>query len=87
MRVLVLGACALMLAACNKDQAPTDAPGEAEAVSETLAGNDITAIDAATDDSANMAADVEMMANETSLGNEAQPGNGAANNTSGGEDE
>ena len=80
MRGLLLLGCALLLAACNNDQAANVATSDGEVVSESLRGNDVTAIDAATNDSANMAADVELIENEGDLSNETDNEAGADGN-------
>ena len=84
MRVLLAVAAVVLLSACNNDQAANVATEDGNVVSESLRGNDITAIDAATNDSANMAADVDFTLNEANvLENEtAEPaGNEAETNT------
>lgn len=60
MRAIIFGTL-LALTACGEDQAETtDAAVEGGAATEVLPTNDVTAIDAVTGDSANMAADVEL---------------------------
>jgi len=75
MRGLLVIGFALLLGACNNDQAANVATSDGDVVSEGLRGNDVTAIDAATNDSANMAADVELIENEGNL--VAETNNGA----------
>ena len=83
MQRLILAACAVMLGACGNDPQSNAVTGDANIVSEDLRGNDITAIDAATNDAANMAADAEIMPDDMNLSNEtnatdnAASGNGA----------
>ena len=59
-RFVLFAAAALSLSACGKEQAATGngTAAEEDFTREAIAANDITAIDAATADSANMAADV-----------------------------
>lgn len=61
MRALILlGVAATALSACNGDQsAGNAAESEANVTSQLVATNDTTAIDAATGEAANMAADVD----------------------------
>ena len=65
MRIHLLLAGALALAACGKNETTG---GQAEADDSlnlvTAQGNDVTAIDAATGDDANMAGDVDYISNE-----------------------
>ena len=62
MRALILVA-ALGLAACGKnDQAGNTAAVDGNLAAETIAANDVTAIDAVTGEAANMAADVNFTA-------------------------
>lgn len=64
MRRLILASALLVLAACNRDQQAAESNGVDQAVTtESIGGNDVTAIDAATNDAANMAADSELMFN------------------------
>ena len=62
MRVLILAAAAaLSLSACGKnDQAGNTVNIDEDLTAENIVANDVTAIDAVTADSANMAADVDM---------------------------
>ena len=79
MRALILAAGAsLAVAACGKDEAAQNAVAVAgNATAESIASNDTTAIDAATGEDANMAADVELTADD--LDNLADDGNAAEN--------
>ncbi len=78
MRVTLLIAAVLVLAACGKkDQAATDQNVEQGMTADSIVSNDVTAIDAVTGDAANMAADVDM-----NFGN-LEPGSDAASNGSG----
>ena len=59
-KMWVLTGLALGLAACGKDDGAEQASNSAQGITvETIGGNDITAIDAATSSDANMAADIE----------------------------
>ena len=72
MRLLAVAAIVLSLAACNNKQQSTEANSiDQNLEAETIGGNDVTAIDAATGDDANMAADSDVMLNESML-NEAE---------------
>lgn len=77
MRALILlGVAATALSACNGDQsAGNTAESEANVTSQLVATNDTTAIDAATGEAANMAADVDFMPelDNASDGNAAAP--------------
>ena len=92
MRVLILIAgAALATSACNKDQAAGNAAQSNDNPSAvTIAANDVTAIDAATSDDANMAEDVNYTVNvdenadANADGN--APANSAANNSSSDDD-
>ncbi|MCW3797110.1 hypothetical protein OMW55_04725 [Sphingomonas sp. BN140010] len=59
-RFALLAAAALLLSACGKEQAASGngTAAEEDFTRDAIVANDITAIDAATADSANMAADV-----------------------------
>jgi hypothetical protein len=75
---------AFLLVSCGQDQAANDAAVAEESESaQVSAVNDVTAIDAATGEAANMAADVNYSLNEAEMneaaGNEA--GNGTAGNS------
>jgi hypothetical protein len=76
-RFILFAAAALSLSACGKEQAATGngTATEEDFTREAIVANDITAIDAATADSANMAADV---APDVEVSNE---GEGAERNT------
>ena len=67
MRILILVAgCALALSACGKNKAADNSVAiDANADAENIGSNDTTAIDAATGEDANMAADVNFTVNET----------------------
>lgn len=85
MRTLIVGA-AFALASCGGNEAANEAAvAEDTEAAEVSAVNDITAIDAATGEAANMAADVNYTFNEAELneiaGNAADnaAGNAAAN--------
>jgi len=66
MRALILIAgAALAISGCGKDQAAENtANADSSATAEQITSNDTTAIDAATGDDANMAADVDYTINE-----------------------
>lgn len=86
---LILAAALFALAACNRNEQAAETTGVDQNVAvETIGGNDITAIDAATNDSANMAADVEANLEET-LSNEGNTdeGNAAGTNAAGGNEQ
>ena len=85
MQRLVLAACVMMLGACSNDPQSNAVTGDSNIVSEDLRGNDITAIDAATNDAANMAADAEIIPDDGNLSNEADEANEADNADSGNE--
>lgn len=71
-RIKLVVAASLALAACGSQDQPSEQTGVEQDVNVvTATGNDVTAIDAATGDDANMAADVEFSMNELGdLGNE-----------------
>jgi hypothetical protein len=85
MRRLALAAILISLAACNKNQQSMEANSVDQNLEvESIGGNDVTAIDAATNDSANMAAESEIVMNEAATlnemtGNEAFDGNASTN--------
>ena len=61
MRLLTLTAAVLAISACGKNnQADTTQNADQGMTAESIAANDVTAIDAVTGDAANMAADVDM---------------------------
>jgi hypothetical protein len=64
--VILAGVAALFLASCGaNDTAQEGGAGEENVASEVVATNDVTAIDAATGEAANMAADVDYMPEAT----------------------
>ena len=64
MRRLILAAALLAATACNREQQAEETAGVDQNVAvEAIGGNDLTAIDAATNDAANMAADAELSLN------------------------
>jgi len=75
MRLLLVLALPLALAACNKgDSSQNRAEAERNVTTEVASTNDTTAIDAATGEAANMAADVNFLPEELdALDNEAAP--------------
>jgi membrane protein involved in colicin uptake len=88
MRELILpGFAALALCACGSEQTAEErAAAERNVTSEVVTTTDTTAIDAATGEAANMAADVDFMpelANELGNDVEAQGGGNRATNASG----
>ena len=87
MRLLILTAALLALAACGKkDQAGTAQNADEGMTAESIVSNDVTAIDAVTGDAANMAADVDMNfgnLDETGGSNDAAPSKPAAKQPSG----
>jgi len=61
MRLILLAAAALALAACGKNNQSGQTQNAGEDMSaESIVANDVTAIDAVTGDAANMAADVPL---------------------------
>ena len=77
--VILAGVAALALASCGgNDTTQEGAAGEENVASEVVSTNDVTAIDAATGEAANMAADVDYMPEAL----DDEPGNGAGTNTS-----
>lgn len=78
MRIPVMIFAALALSACgSKNAADNSAVGEENAASQTIVTNDVTAIDAATGEAANMAPDVNYTLDENNLEN----GTNTANST------
>ena len=71
MRALILiSAAALSLAACKNNDATDNTQNiDENLTAENIVSNDVTAIDAVTGDAANMAADEDMNALDTSLSN------------------
>jgi hypothetical protein len=70
---------ALALTACgSRNTADNSAIGEENAASQTIVTNDVTAIDAATGEAANMAPDVNYTFNEANLESGANTSNGTA---------
>lgn len=68
MRIPILICAALALTACGgKNAAGNSAASEENAASQTIVTNDMTAIDAATGEAANMAPDVNYSFNEANL--------------------
>ena len=79
MRIPVMIFAALALSACgSKNAADNSAVGEENAASQTIVTNDVTAIDAATGEAANMAPDVNYTFNEANLESGANTSNTAA---------
>jgi len=86
MRTLILlGAAAMALMACNGEQSAQERPAaERNVTREVVATNDTTAIDAATGEAANMAADVEFLPELNNAdGNAAAPSAGRPRATTG----
>ena len=80
MRLLLLLAGVLALTACNQSDTAQEETGVGEELNVVTAqGNDVTAIDAATGDDANMAADVEYTDNEADESSNGADGNSAGN--------
>jgi hypothetical protein len=78
--ILIVG-IGLAVSACGKNQAADNAVAiDANADAENIGSNDTTAIDAATGEDANMAADVNYTVNET---DNLSDGNNAADNATG----
>jgi len=79
MRIPLMIFAALALSACgSKNAADNSAVGEENAASQTIVTNDVTAIDAATGEAANMAPDVNYTFNEANLESGANTSNTAA---------
>ena len=79
MRIPVMIFAALALSACgSKNAADNSAVGEENAASQTIVTNDVTAIDAATGEAANMAPDVNYTLDENNLENGTNTSNTAA---------
>lgn len=79
MRIPILISAALLVSACGgKNAADNAAVGEENGASETIVTNDVTAIDAATGEAANMAADVNYTLDESNLENGANTANATA---------
>jgi hypothetical protein len=71
MRLLIVSAAALALAACGKGgQSDNIAAGGENLTAESIVSNDVTAIDAVTGDASNMAADVNYTEELNTAGNE-----------------
>ena len=63
--ILLLAVAALALASCNKDQKADETSATAQGQSaDSIGGNDVTAIDAATASDANMSEDVQLTVND-----------------------
>ena len=95
-RVILAAALLAATSACNREQQAEDTAGVDQNVAvEAIGGNDLTAIDAATNDAANMAADAELSLNAADANaldantadGEATPGNAAAGNISSGNEQ
>ena len=79
MRIPLIIFASLALAACgSKKTADNSAVGEENAASQTIVTNDVTAIDAATGEAANMAPDVNYTLDESNLENGAATSNTTA---------
>jgi len=85
--LILLGGAALALCACGSEQTAEErAAAERNVTSEVVATNDTTAIDAATGEAANMAADVDYLpefANELGNDVEAEAAGNRATSTTG----
>jgi len=78
MRIPVMIFAALALSACGgKNTADNSAVGEENAADQTIVTNDVTAIDAATGEAANMAPDVNYTLDENNLENGTSTSNSA----------
>ncbi|QIL02816.1 hypothetical protein G7078_08490 [Sphingomonas sinipercae] len=81
--LIIAGAAALLLTACNRGgNADQQAAIEQNVETQVVATNDVTAIDAATGQAANMAADVAYMPEETEAANDAAPAKTASGDKS-----
>lgn len=82
MRALILVAGAsLAIAACNTQESANNATSvDEDLAAQNIDANDTTAIDAATGDDANMAADVNFTVNELDNLDDNAAGNAGANN-------
>ena len=79
MRIQAMIFAALALSACgSKNAADNSAIAEDNATSQTIVTNDVTAIDAATGEAANMAPDVNYTFNEANLESGTNTSNGSA---------
>jgi hypothetical protein len=95
-RRLILAAAFLSATACNREQQAEETTGVDQNIAvETIGGNDLTAIDAATNDAANMAADAELNLNAADANaldantadGEPAPGNATAGNAAPGNEQ
>ncbi len=78
MRTIVIACAILALSACNQSESSDNSvQAGRDLTADSIGSNDTTAIDAATNDAANMAADVEYSINE--LDNEALEANELTN--------
>ena len=78
MRIRILICAALSLSACGgKTAADNSAVTEENAAGQTIVTNDVTAIDAATGEAANMAPDVNYAFNAANLESENETSNGS----------
>ena len=96
LRRLILAAALLASTACNRQPQAEETTGvDQNVTAEVIGGNDLTAIDAATNDAANMAADAELGLNAADANaldannadGEATPGNAAAGNATAGNEQ
>lgn len=77
---LLILASTILLGGCGTDEKSAEQSSTEESLNIAIAeGNDITAIDAATGDDANMAADVEFTSNELDALENELDGNGSGN--------
>jgi hypothetical protein len=95
-RLILAAALLAAVTACNREQQAEDTTGVDQNVTvEAIGGNDLTAIDAATNDAANMAADAELSLNAADANTldannadgESTPGNAAAGNATAGNEQ